>query len=135
MKFVRLISAYNTDRDIVTLCLCLYCISMTKKSDTPITVIYHTMSLSVLYQYDQEEWYTYHSDLSLYVSVCIVSVWLRRVIHLSQWFITLCLCLYISYMYAMVHFCLFNCLRWELVACYVDISETVSQSLFKTFFS
>jgi hypothetical protein len=41
-----------------------------------------------------KQWYTYHSDLSLYVSVCIVSVWLRRVIHLSQWFITLCLCLY-----------------------------------------
>ena len=43
------------------------CISMTKKSDMSITVIYHAMSLTT------------------------VSVWLRRVIRLSQWFITLCL--------------------------------------------
>ena len=51
-------------------------------------------NIYIMYPNHQEEWYTYHSDLSLYVSVCTVSVWLRRVIHLSQWFITLCLCLY-----------------------------------------
>ena len=48
----------------------LYCISITKKSDTSITVIYHAMSLTT------------------------VSVSLRRVIRLSQWFIMLCLWLY-----------------------------------------
>ena len=35
----------------ITLCLWLYCISITKKSDMSITVIYHSMSLTVLYQY------------------------------------------------------------------------------------
>jgi hypothetical protein len=39
-----------------------------------ITVIYHAMSLTVLYQYHQDEWYVYHSDLSCYVSDCTVSV-------------------------------------------------------------
>jgi uncharacterized membrane protein YccF (DUF307 family) len=78
----------------ITLCLWLYCISITKKSDTSITVIYHAMSLTVLYQYHQEEWYIRHSDLSHYVSDCTVSVSLRRVICPSQWFITLCLWLY-----------------------------------------
>jgi hypothetical protein len=75
-------------------CLWLYCISITKKSDTSITVIYHGMSLTVLYQYQQEEWYVYHSDLSWYVSDCTVSVSTRRVIRLSQWFIMVCLWLY-----------------------------------------
>jgi hypothetical protein len=37
-------------------------------SDTTITVIYHVMSLTVLYQYHQDEWYVYQSDLSRYVS-------------------------------------------------------------------
>ena len=78
----------------IMLCLCLYCISITKKGDMYITVIYHGMSLTVLYQYHQEEWYVYHSDLSWYVSDCTVSVSLRRVIHLSQWFIMVCLWLY-----------------------------------------
>jgi presenilin-like A22 family membrane protease len=50
----------------------LFCISITKKSDTSITVIYHTMSLTELYQYHKEEWYIYHSDLSHYVSDCTV---------------------------------------------------------------
>jgi hypothetical protein len=84
-----------------------------------ITVIYHTMYLTVLYQYHQDEryiyhsdlsryvsdycisitkksdtMYVYHSDLSRYVSDCTVSVSPRWVIHLSQWFITLCLWLY-----------------------------------------
>jgi hypothetical protein len=111
-----------------------YCISITKKSDTSITVIYLAMPLTtvsvslrrviclsqsfiticlwLLYQYHEEEWYVYHSDLSRYVSdYCIsitkksdtsitviyhamplttVSVSLRRVIGLSQWFITIC---------------------------------------------
>jgi hypothetical protein len=76
----------------IMVCLWLYCISITKKSDTSITVIYHGMSLTVLYQYHQEEWYVYHSDLSRYVSDCTVSVSLRRVIriwsglyHCRQW--------------------------------------------------
>jgi hypothetical protein len=51
----------------ITACLWLYC--------TSITVIYHGMSLTVLY--------VYHSDLSRYVSDCTV--------RLSQWFITVCL--------------------------------------------
>jgi hypothetical protein len=59
-----------------------------------ITVIYHAISLTVLYQCHQEEWYVYHSDLSCYVSDCTVSVSLRRVICLSQWFIMVCLWLY-----------------------------------------
>jgi hypothetical protein len=71
-------------------CLWLYCISITKKSDRSITVIYHAMSLTtvsvsprrviclsqwfimlclwLLYQYHQGEWYVNHSDLSRYVS-------------------------------------------------------------------
>jgi hypothetical protein len=36
-------------------------------------VIYHAMSLTVLYQYHYEEWYVYHSDLSHYVSVTLHS--------------------------------------------------------------
>ena len=70
-----------------------YCISITKKNDTSITVIYHTMALTtvsvsqrrviplsqwfitlwlwLLYQYHKEEWYLYHSDLSHYdCTVC-----------------------------------------------------------------
>ena len=78
----------------IMVCLWLYCISITKKSDMSITVIYHDMSLTVLYQYHQDEWYVYHSDLSWYVSDCTVSVSLRRVIRLSQWFIMICLWLY-----------------------------------------
>ena len=75
------------------ICLWLYCISITKMS---ITVIYHAyMSLTVLYQYHYEEWYVYHSDLPCYVSDCTVSVSLRRVICLPQWYIMLiCLWLY-----------------------------------------
>ena len=76
----------------IRLCFWLYCISITKKSDKSITVIYHAMSLTVLYQYHWDEWYVYHSDLSWYVSDCTVS--LRWVICLSQWFITLCFWLY-----------------------------------------
>ena len=78
----------------ITLCLWLYCISITKKSDTSITVIYHAMSdycinitkksdmsitviyhgmsLTVLYHYRQDEWYVCHSDLSCCVSDCTV---------------------------------------------------------------
>jgi hypothetical protein len=71
--------------------LVLYCISITKKSAISVTVIYHAMSLSMLYQYHSEESYFYHSDLSCYVSWYAVSVSLRRVIFLSQWFTMLCL--------------------------------------------
>ena len=78
----------------IMVCLWLYCISITMKSDMSITVIYHGMSLTVLYQYHYEEWYVYHSDLSWYVSDCTVSVSLWRVICLSQWFIMVCLWLY-----------------------------------------
>ena len=78
----------------IMLCLWLYCISITMKSDASVTVIYHAMSLTVLYQYHYEEWCICHSDLSCYVSDCTVSVSLRRVMHLSQWFIMVCLWLY-----------------------------------------
>ena len=101
----------------IMVCLWLYCISITKMSDISITVIYHGMSrtvsvslrrvirlsitviyhgmsLTVLYQYHKDEWYVYHNDLSWYVSDCTVSVSLRWVIRLSQWFITVCLWLY-----------------------------------------
>ena len=78
----------------IMLCLWLYCISITKKSDASVTVIYHAKSLTVLYQYHYEEWCICHSDLSCYVFDCTVSVSLRRVMHLSQWFIMLCLWLY-----------------------------------------
>ena len=59
----------------IMVCLWLYCISITKMSDTM---------------------YVYHSDCSwyMYVSNCTVSVSLRWVIHLSQWFIMVCLWLY-----------------------------------------
>jgi hypothetical protein len=67
-------------------------------SDTSITVIYHAMSLTVLYQYHQDEWYVYHSDLSRYVSDCTVSVSPRRVIRLSQWWFIM-LCLWLLYQY------------------------------------
>jgi uncharacterized membrane protein YccF (DUF307 family) len=78
----------------IMVCFWMYCISITKMSDTSITVIYHGMSLNVLYQYHQDEWYIYHSDLSWYVSECTVSVSLRWVIHLSQWFIMVCFWMY-----------------------------------------
>jgi hypothetical protein len=87
-------SVIHLSQWFITLCLWLYCISITKKCDTSIQVIYHTMSLTVLYQYHKEVWYIYNSDLLHYVSDCSVSVSQRRVIHLSQWFITLCLWLY-----------------------------------------
>ena len=49
-----------------------YCISITRKSDRSITVIYHGMSLTVLYHYRQDKWYVCHSDLSCCVSDCTV---------------------------------------------------------------
>jgi hypothetical protein len=77
-----------------------YCISITKKSDISITMIYHTMSLTtvsvsprwvihlsqwfitlclwLLYQYHQDEWYIYHSDLSRYVSDYCISITKKR---------------------------------------------------------
>jgi hypothetical protein len=122
-----------------------YCINITMMSDTPITVIYQAMSLTtvsvslwwvihpsqwfiklclwLLYQYHYDEWYTYHIDLSSYVSdYCItisitmmsdtpitviyqamslttVSVSLWWVIHPSQWFIKLYLWLLYQYHY------------------------------------
>ena len=79
------------------------------------------LCLWLLYQYHYDEWYTHHSDLSSYVSdYCIsitmmsdtpitviyqamslttVSVSLWWVIHLSQWFIKLCLWLLYQYHY------------------------------------
>jgi hypothetical protein len=78
----------------IMVCFWMYCISITKKSDTSITVIYHGMSLNVLYQYHQDEWYICHSDLSWYASECTVSVSPRWVIRLSQWFIMVCLWMY-----------------------------------------
>ena len=77
----------------IMVCLWLYCIRITEMSDTSITVIYHGMSLTVLYQNHRDEWYStsitviyhdmsptvlyqnhwdewyvYHSDLSWHVS-------------------------------------------------------------------
>jgi hypothetical protein len=81
-------------RWFIMVCFWMYCTSITKMSDTSITVIYHGMSLNVLYQYHQDEWYIYHSDLSWYVSECTVSVSPRWVIHLSQYAIMVCFWLY-----------------------------------------
>ena len=75
-------------------CIFVQCISITQKIAISVTVIYHAMSLSMLYQYHSEESYFYHSDLSCYVSWYAVSVSLRGVIFLSQWFIKLCLLVY-----------------------------------------
>jgi hypothetical protein len=108
----------------IMVCLWLYCISITKKTDMFIRVIYHGMSLTVLYQYHCE------IDISLYLVILIeysqrhimlnlcdwhitllsdihivpiknlimlmvhVSVSLRRLICQSQWFIMVCLWLY-----------------------------------------
>ena len=106
----------------IMLCLWLYCISITKKSDTSVTVIYHAMSLTVLYQYHYEEWCICYSDLSCYVSECTVSVSLRRVMHLSQWFIMLCLWLLYQYHYEEW------CICHSDLSCYVS-DCTVSVSL------
>jgi hypothetical protein len=77
----------------ITLCLWLYCDSITKKM-VILSQCFVILYLSVLWQYHYEEWYVYHSDLSWYVSDCTVSVSLRRVIRLSQWFIMVRLWLY-----------------------------------------
>jgi hypothetical protein len=68
--------------------------NITKKCDMSVTVIYHAMSLSILYQYNSEEWYVCHSDLPCYFSLYTVSVSLRCVICLSQWLIMPCLIVY-----------------------------------------
>jgi hypothetical protein len=49
------------------------------------------MSLTVLAQCHRDECYIYHSDLSYYVSDCSGTISQRWVLHLSQWFIVLCL--------------------------------------------
>jgi hypothetical protein len=75
----------------ITLYLRLYCISITKKSDTSITVITHAMSdycISIIKKSNTSITMIYHA-----MSDCTVSVSLRRVICLSQLFITLCLCM------------------------------------------
>ena len=46
----------------------VYCISINQKSDMSVTVIYHPMSLSILYHYQSEEYLFSHIDLSCYVS-------------------------------------------------------------------
>ena len=79
----------------ITLCLWLYCISITKKSDMSITVIYHAMSdycISI----------TKKSDMSITV-IChamfltvLYQYHLRRVIRLSQLFM---LCLWLLHQY------------------------------------
>ena len=76
------------------LCFLVNCININQKSDFSLTLIYHAMCLNILFQYQSEEWYVCHSDLSPYVSEYTVSVSLRRVIFLSQWFIMLCLLVY-----------------------------------------
>jgi hypothetical protein len=73
----------------IMLCLWLYCISITMKSDMSITVIYHAISLTVLYQYHYEEWYVYHSDLSWYVfdctlSLCVHTSWFKMILLFLQ---------------------------------------------------
>jgi hypothetical protein len=71
---VSLRRAIGLSQWFIILCLWLYCISITKKNGTFITVIYQAMSLTVLYQYHSEEWYVYHSDLSCYVSAYCISI-------------------------------------------------------------
>ena len=55
-----------------------------------------TICLWLLYQYHEEEWYVYHSDLSHCVSDYCISITKKSdsLMDLSQWFITLCLWLY-----------------------------------------
>ena len=78
----------------ITLYLWLYCINITKMSDTSVTdlshyisdctvsisprwvirlsLIYHTISLTVLYQYHQDGWYVCHWFITLYLwTYCI----------------------------------------------------------------
>jgi hypothetical protein len=75
-------------------CLWLYSITFTKRNDMSITVTYHIMPLTVQYNFHQEEWHVYHSDLSHHASDCTVLLSLRGVTCLAQWFITSCLWLY-----------------------------------------
>ena len=92
-------------------------------SDTSITVIYHAMSLTVLYQYHQDEWYLYHSDLSWYVSNCTVSVSLGWVIPLSQWFIMVCLWLYCTSITKKSDTSIYHSdLSWYVSDCTVSVS-------------
>jgi uncharacterized membrane protein YhdT len=78
----------------ITSCLWLYSITFTKRNDMSITVTYHIMPLTVRYNFHQEEWHVYHSDLSHHASDCTVLLSPRGVTCLSQWFITSCLWLY-----------------------------------------
>jgi hypothetical protein len=111
-------------------------------SDISITVIYHGMFLNVLYQYHQDEWYVYHSDLSWYVSECTVSVsprWvihlsqyasdctvpvsLRWVIHISMWFIMVCFWMYcISITKMSDTYITDSDLSWYVSECTVSVS-------------
>jgi hypothetical protein len=54
------------------------CISINQKSDISVTVIYHAMSLSMLYQYQSEEWYFCHSDLSCYITNLVCYAYKRK---------------------------------------------------------
>ena len=62
------------------LCLWLYCISITKMSDTCTLSQLSPMSLTVLYQYHQDEWYLYSITVITYVSDYTVTVSPRWVI-------------------------------------------------------
>ena len=73
------------------------------------------------------EWYVYHSDLSHYVSDCTISVSLRRVIHLSQWFITLCLWLYCISITSRVYH---SDLSRYVSDCTVSVKESKKEVLF-----
>ena len=96
------------------LCLWLYCISITKMSDTcalsqlspvstvsvsprwVIPLLYHSyhLCLWLLYQYHQDEWYLYSITVITYVSDCTVSVSPRWVIPVLYHSYHLCLWLY-----------------------------------------
>jgi hypothetical protein len=49
-------------------------VSVSQRSVIGLSVIYHDRSLTVLYQYHEEEWYVYHIDLSRYVSDYCISI-------------------------------------------------------------
>ena len=129
----------------ITLCLRLYCISITKMSDMSITVIYHAMSLTTVLV--SLRWVIclsliYHAMSLTTVSVslrwviylslwfimvyCTVSVSLRWVICLSLWFITLCLWLYCISITKMsdMSLILYLSLRWVICLWLYCISIT-----------
>jgi hypothetical protein len=62
-------------------CIWLYCNSITKKSDTSIIVLCHALNMNVLWQYHEEDW--------LSISHSFIILFQRRSINLSQCYVIL----------------------------------------------